>query len=887
MTEEQLSFPHQPAVPTSSGKSAPIRRAYRWAQAGATGFLAGTFIYTSGQYFGGWLGSELTWGKFAPFAPPALAAAIYLALVAARPVAMAVRGWTRRSPMPLDLGVSVAAATLLVLPRWWPLAIHPPLPLAVQLPEYTGLLALAVLAIRFLIHWRTTPRLPIGQSSSDSLLSRLLLADPFAALSDVGDEDLLDHRPLVELLAKLVQEAGPQALTLGLSGPMGSGKTTILNALDHDLAAKGYIVVRFDAWSFREPDRLISSYLRQLADTLRRAGFFPGLTGRLWRLGVGIASIGSPRIRDGVRDFLGDADRQSTASILTDLRLALTQLAKPVVMVIDDLDRLDRDELQAAFRMVRLLSALPNLIHILAYDRPQLARTLFPMDGSTRHSREYLAKIVALEIPVTSLTLSTLNRLLSAALKPIFDVVSEDAARSFIEQLNRYPRQLLVDALATPRETQRAAGMTALLWSSLSRDTNLYDLFILQIIHLRYPELFAAVHAHPDWFTEWGDNIWRISEKPKWDIDRKAFLDAYRVSDPNESGVALRLLGTILPSADGLPAGGGLAEAVARTERRLRHHLVFPRYFRFAVQRELVAESSMEDLANTVIQAPAGAREAIVDAAIKDSVRNGRASDFFDQWSVLVAVLAAGHVIQDEQLATEVVSAVARNSADFHGEWDNPLNARRGAARSILQLLESIPDNAVASRLVAHAIGAATSLDLAGDLTFYTAIAEEARRIPTGRTLDVRLIRAAFDQVVRERIVEGGQNVLNGEDGDVAAVIYRTLDPALAKTAIGWSLAKDYSRLARILRIAVKLEPNAGDEAPSVFHDGLTELANRIDLVALNTATRHLPTEYWTDPIDRATVQFFRKRMLSLATTKGGEPNTAPIQAASGQESEE
>ena len=62
---------------------------------------------------------------------------------------------------------------------------------------------------------------------------------------------------------------------------------------------------------------------------------------------------------------------------------------------IDDIDRLDRDEILSVLKMVRLTANFPQIVYVLAFDDEMVARAAGQNFGGTPDSgREFLEKIV-------------------------------------------------------------------------------------------------------------------------------------------------------------------------------------------------------------------------------------------------------------------------------------------------------------------------------------------------------------------------------------------------------------------------------------------------------------------------------------------------------------
>lgn len=75
-----------------------------------------------------------------------------------------------------------------------------------------------------------------------------------------------------------------------------------------------------------------------------------------------------------------------------------------LVVIMDDIDRLDKSEIQTVFKLVKLLADFPNTTYILAFDDKRVAEALKEKYGSADAGRSFLEKIiqVPLSLPPTS-----------------------------------------------------------------------------------------------------------------------------------------------------------------------------------------------------------------------------------------------------------------------------------------------------------------------------------------------------------------------------------------------------------------------------------------------------------------------------------------------------
>jgi predicted KAP-like P-loop ATPase len=164
-------------------------------------------------------------------------------------------------------------------------------------------------------------------------------------LTDEG-EDRLNRAPFADRIADILLNL-PQgsSLTVGLHGPWGDGKTTVLNFMRSRLeASKTTVVVSFNPWRFTDEAAMLAEFFRLLAATVRAK-----LTTRGEDIAVWIEKIG--RFASVVNDRFGTASEVAAKHAepgLEEVRRRLFEALggsnRRLVVLVDDLDRLDRHE---------------------------------------------------------------------------------------------------------------------------------------------------------------------------------------------------------------------------------------------------------------------------------------------------------------------------------------------------------------------------------------------------------------------------------------------------------------------------------------------------------------------------------------------------------------
>jgi predicted KAP-like P-loop ATPase len=174
-----------------------------------------------------------------------------------------------------------------------------------------------------------------------------------------------------------------RGVVVGVVGAWGSGKSSVLNLLAADLAQREPkpVLVRFDPWLISGRDDLVLALLAEMHAALAAA---PGLKEKagqfldaaspyisvLGRLGGAFVPGFSNTVDKGVEVI---RERMKGPSGLQELKSAVARTLQdvpvPVVVLIDELDRLRDDEVRTVAQLVRAVADFPHVSYVLAYDQ--------------------------------------------------------------------------------------------------------------------------------------------------------------------------------------------------------------------------------------------------------------------------------------------------------------------------------------------------------------------------------------------------------------------------------------------------------------------------------------------------------------------------------------
>lgn len=208
------------------------------------------------------------------------------------------------------------------------------------------------------------------------------------------DEDKLRRAPLAKKVAELIAGfKGKESFVIGIEGVWGAGKTSFVNlALKELKDDPNLIFINFNPWNFTGQNELISDFFSALIEELKGRidnKIFKTVKSYAKKLQISYSpSISTPIGSFGIGEL--GKNKDSLQKQREKINKALKQLDKKIVIVIDDIDRLDEEETRLTMKLVKMTANFPNTVFMLAYDRGQVAQKL----GRDGIGEEYLKKII-------------------------------------------------------------------------------------------------------------------------------------------------------------------------------------------------------------------------------------------------------------------------------------------------------------------------------------------------------------------------------------------------------------------------------------------------------------------------------------------------------------
>ena len=219
-------------------------------------------------------------------------------------------------------------------------------------------------------------------------------------------EDSLHREELIITLCDLIESCdATNSLTIGICGPWGSGKTSVINFVKEHLSNNCQIAfIDFNPWLYASQENLANQLLKCIAHH-----FTPAWKRSIQNRSSCIRSVSkmvsavSPdnKISKLLRAFSDLLSSNPNGIPLDDFKSKVSEHLRKtnqkIVVVIDDVDRLDPNEIRMLIKLVRSIADFSNIIYLLCYDDEIVEKAL---STNEYKGHDYLQKIINLPVRI-------------------------------------------------------------------------------------------------------------------------------------------------------------------------------------------------------------------------------------------------------------------------------------------------------------------------------------------------------------------------------------------------------------------------------------------------------------------------------------------------------
>jgi predicted KAP-like P-loop ATPase len=449
---------------------------------------------------------------------------------------------------------------------------------------------------------------------------------------------------------------------IGLYSPWGYGKTSTLHMIEESIGDKA-LVIRFNPWIFENPSAIIMALLFELAEKLdepnkpknftekvkRKLTRNGSLTGKdtavnimrtyTGAVGVGLnaltsTSLASVGLEKTVRIVEKHLKTSGLGQIKNRIEKKVKDYGKRVIIIVDDVDRLDKDEVFQLFKLIKIIADFKGVTYLVAFDDEAVAAALNDRFGSAKSSRgghEFLEKIiqVPLHLPLIqheTLDLEVLNGV-DAVLKENDIEISEEEVNDFRHIYD----QALSPLMKTPRTVNRYLNSLKFTVPLVKGEVNIADFLIVEALRLFYPNLYARLRLEKQLLTGTLYHLYLRLDRENDKEEAKKLVDKLIEDEP----IVKEIIKSLFPAIDKVyekhSSGKSLSEL--RNDKRVASPDYYERYFSYGVGAsdvsdteilEIITQETAEEISKRIVQLLKTKKQELIIAKLRTYHKNAQ-----------------------------------------------------------------------------------------------------------------------------------------------------------------------------------------------------------------------------------------------------------------------
>ncbi len=401
------------------------------------------------------------------------------------------------------------------------------------------------------------------------------------------DQDLLGRASLAQGFAgQLLSLDASRGAVVGVLGPWGCGKTSFVNLTRGFLKAQGLDVLDFNPWMFSGAEHLVQLFLLELAGQFKLRPTLRDIASGVEEYGEALSAFSRlPAVGHFIGCTLGVVQIQRKMSAKEiggvlrrreKVKEALESLDQPLVVILDDIDRLSTSEIKDTFRLVRLTASFPNIIYLLAFDRVRVESALA---GEGIQGRDYLEKILFLTLDLPAMPSETLQ---SEVLSSIDDALSGTGVTGISKEWTDIFLEIVWPLIRSIRDIRRYSASLRGTVQSLNGQVEVADVLALEAVRIFMPDVFGRIHGMTESLTE-------VSRQSEDAVFQMSINELLTVAGEREQIVS-SLIRRLFPAAERFVGGAYYGSDFRHRwlrERRVAHEDVLRLYLERVVGNRL------------------------------------------------------------------------------------------------------------------------------------------------------------------------------------------------------------------------------------------------------------------------------------------------------------
>ena len=451
----------------------------------------------------------------------------------------------------------------------------------------------------------------------DALLSNVNIDTPILSMN----EDEFGREKIVQNLSSIIRiknRTVHPCYTIGIYGKWGEGKTSFLNMLERELAKeKNTVIIKFNPWFFKDQESLLLDFFNTLAgekltkkvvDAIKKYGPVVSMgIGRILDFSFvpGVGEIVNHTTQEFIKNLPGvdiniRSEKERVNKVIEDSK-------KRLLIFIDDVDRLDKEEIHILFKLIKQNADFINTTYLLSMDLDMVAKSICNKfeNGEELAGKKFIEKIVQIPIHLPKISKAYLAQYFERRMNVIFEDLNIEGSLFYQQSVSDAKQKMekyLYPLFTTARQINQYLNILSFSLPLIYQEINIADFCLLEALKVFDNNVYVRIknnkHIFLSIYLSSDDIRVRYSEKNEEDAkvqkdEKKKFIESLSEDTPLDikyyiNGILKELLYPYIYNS---------YDFSTEQNNRLLSKPYFDRYFIYETPSEYISDAEYEKLA--------------------------------------------------------------------------------------------------------------------------------------------------------------------------------------------------------------------------------------------------------------------------------------------------
>ena len=382
-----------------------------------------------------------------------------------------------------------------------------------------------------------------------------------------SNPDLLNRESLARYIISEIENTNSpdSSFAIGVSSEWGFGKTSFFDLLERHLNTESNIIIKVNPWINHDSKNIIKDFFNVLSSELSK--YSSNISHTIKKYAEILVGLGDSNLNKVLNPLLTIYSTNNTIlSEFEQINSSIKNINKKLIIFIDDLDRLYKEEIIQVVKLIRNSANFGNTTFVVAYDRNYIVSAI--KDINSYNPELFLEKIFQVEIQLPNFETQIIQKRIFELLKPrVSETDINELLSILLKKKSSFDTNIFNSGiLTTLRDATRFSNSFLIAYSYLKGEVVLADLLNLEALRLKYPGVYKLVFFQSDEYLETETSAYnktyyslrtrKVKEKDKGVVDivvlREYLEENYdKVGIPrSEIDKAINLLYSLFPKSD-------------------------------------------------------------------------------------------------------------------------------------------------------------------------------------------------------------------------------------------------------------------------------------------------------------------------------------------------